>query len=424
MADYLGTKTICVIDRGSYMELAVRLARDFKRVLLFNPLWKTNYPQIVDATIGEGLENVERIDDFYDYIDEIDEFVFPDVLDGDLQVFLREKLGKRVFGSGKCEEIELCRMETKDYLKSLGLPIIPAIELTGATKLKEHLKKVKNKYIKIDYFRGFFETFHHVEWVDTEPWFDEKVYLLGPVKESVNFIVEDAIDGDDVVELAFDGFSIDGQYPKKVPLGYEIKDVGWICKVKNYKDLHPAILDFNEKISETLKINSYRNFFSPEIRVGKNGIGYMNDACCRFPSPVSEAYYELITNFSEIIWNGGEGIMVEPEYASSFAMTLVICSDWAKDHWQEVRFPKEIRKWVKLRNYTIIDGIYYVVPNMIDKNDAVGVVVSIGNSLEDCAKKINEYADQIHGYKILIECAVLEKMKKVIEKGEAIGAKF
>jgi hypothetical protein len=160
------------------------------------------------------------------------------------------------------------------------------------------------------------------------------------------------------------------------------------------------------------------------MRVDKKGVGYIQDFCCRQPSPVSECYYELLKNFSEIVWEGADGVLIEPEFAAEYALTLVISSDWAMEHWQAVHFPKEISKWVKLRSYTIIDGTYYIVPNVLDKNDCIGVVVAIGKSLEDCAKKINGYAEEIKGYRVNIPCATVEKMQKEIEAGEKIGIEF
>lgn len=225
------------------------------------------------------------------------------------------------------------------------------------------------------------------------------------------------------VELAYDGYCIDGQYPSKTLYGIEIKDIGYSGHVKKYKDLFPEILKFNEAIAETLKINQYRCFISPEMRVDKKGIGYMVDACCRLPSPVSECYYELLGNFSDIVWQGADGILVEPEFSAEYVMTLCIESAWAEHHWQAVYFKPEYRRWIKLRNYCKIDDTYYAVP-VPDGSTTIGVVIAVGSSLEDCAKKVNEYADAIKGYGIKIEIAAVDKMQKEISKGAAIGIKF
>ena len=415
----LSDKTALVYDRGLFMQIAERLGRDFKRVYYFNPCHKTVFPKFTDAMIGKGLksENVEWIEHFWDV--EADLYVFPDTHDGDLQLHLRS-LGKRVWGSGKCEELELLRVETLEYLDELGLPTPEYVEIEGLDALREHLKSHSNKYVKVDSFRGTFETFHAINYKLTEPLLDKLEKDLGPSKNLMEFSVFDPIEG---VELAYDGFSVDGKYPQNCMFGYEIKDIGYIGHVKPYQKLYPEILKFNEKISETLRINQYRNFISPEMRVSDKGVGYMTDMCARCPSPVSEVYSELLKNFSEIIWFGAEGMLIEPDFEASYAMTLCIESPWAEHNWQAVYMPKEIRQWVKLRNYCKIDGEYYTVP-VPDGSTTIGVVVAIGKSLDDCAAKVNAYADEIKGYGIKIEMAVVDKMQEVIKCGEKIGISF
>lgn len=416
----LSEKTALVFDRGSFMKLAERLGRDFKKVYYFNPCQKSTYPKFSEAQIGQGLksENVEWLENFWDV--EPDIYCFPDSYDGDLQLHLRS-LGKRVFGSGKCEELELLRVDTLEYMAQLGLPIPDYEEVEGLDALREYLKANKDVYVKCDRYRGTFETFHSENYKLSEPLLDKLEAELGPSKNLLCFSVFEPIEG---VEIAYDGYCIDGEYPKKTLYGIEIKDMGYIGHVKDYNKLYKEILNINEKLAPTLKANEYRNFISPEMRVDKKGVGYIQDFCCRQPSPVSECYYELLKNFSEIVWFGAEGKLIEPVFTAEYAMTLVISSDWAMEHWQAVHFPKEIKDWVKLRSYTIIDGTYYVVPNVIDKNDCIGVVVAIGSSLEDCAKKINGYADQIKGYRVNIPCATVEKMQKEIDRGTEIGIKF
>lgn len=418
----LKTKTALVYDKGLFMQIAERLGRDFGRVLYYNPNHKTVFPKYIDTFIGKGLklsENVEWIEHLWDYADEVDVWVFPDTHDGDMQQWLRSQ-GKRVFGSGKCEELELLRVETLEYLEELGLPVPDYTEVDGLDNLREHLKINKDVYVKVDKYRGSFETFHSENYKLSEPLLDKLEKDLGPTKNKMQFSIFKPIVG---VELAYDGYSIDGKYPSKTLYGIEIKDIGYIGHVKKYKDLFPEILKFNEAISKTLEVNQYRCFISPEMRVDKKGVGYMVDACCRMPSPVSECYYELLSNFSDIIWHGADGVLIEPEFEAEYAMTLVIESEWAKDNWQAVYFKPELRPWIKLRNYCKIDGDYYIVP-VPDGSTAIGVVIAIGSSLEDCAKKVNEYADGIKGYGIKIECAAVDKMQKEIEAGADIGIKF
>lgn len=419
---YLGTKTACVYDYGLFISCAERLARDFKTVYYFNPMWKQTFPKFIDAQVGAGLfesENIIRIEHFWNYFDEIDLFYFPDTLDADLQDHLRG-LGKRVWGSGQCEALELYREEAIETLDELGLPTPEYEKVEGIDNLREYLKNHKDVYIKCDMYRGTFETFHAINYNLTSPLLDSLEQNLGPAKNLITFLCFKPIDG---VELAADEYCVWGQYPEKTLLGWELKDVGWVGRVKPYKDLYPAIREFNEKIVPTLELNKYCNFMSPEMRIDKKGVGYMTDLCARHPSPVSEVYFELLENFSEIVWHGGNGTLIQPIFKEQFAMTLCIEVAWAEKHWTTLEFPKEIRRWIKLRNYTYIDGKYCIVPT-VDGSTTVGVIVAIGKSIEDCAKKVNEIGDQIKGYQVKIEMAMVDKIMEVIKQGEAIGIKF
>lgn len=420
--EYLGTKTVMVVAPGIYMKCAERLARDFKRTLYHDPFWKSAFPKFTDAQVGEGLldtEGVEKCNNFWDYVNEVDLFVFPDCGFSDWSEYLKS-LGKRVWASGRAEELELERTGTLKYLEELGLKTPEYTEIEGLSNLRKHLEKQDDVYVKTNVFRGTVETFHSETYELICPLLDKLEGELSAVKDRMRFSVFKPIDG---VEVAGDLYTVNGQYPAKVPFGIEVKDMGWSAKVKDFKDLHPKVKELFETISPTLEVNGYCNFFSPEMRVNLKE-GLLTDFCCRFPSPVSEVYYEWLLNFSEIVWEGAAGNFIEPEYAEDFAMTLVITSDWAKEHVQAVYFPKDISKWVKLRNYTIVDDCYYIIPDLIDKNECIGVVVSFGKSLDDCADKLNKIADQIKGYQVKISCAVVADIQKEIEKAKKYGVIF
>lgn len=419
----LKEKTVCMVDNGLFLEVLIKISPDFKKCYYFTP-WINAFPRSNGALIGKGLEDegIERIDYLFDYIDEIDLFILPDIYSGDLALHL-QSLGKRVWSSMKGEELELLRMEAKNHFKSLGLAVQPVKEILGLDALRNYLKKNDNKFIKISTFRGDFETFQHINFRLTEPILDDLEHRLGARQFTAKFIVEDAIDGDDIVETGYDGFTVDGKFPSKAIQGYEIKDLGYAGMVKNYDEMSPLVTDFNEKISDTLREYKYRNFFSTEVRVGKDKIPYMIDACCRCGSPPNELYQEMMTNMSEIMWYGAEGVLIEPEFCCEYGIEVMIHSDWANDHWQALHFPPQIRQWIKLRNLTKIDGTYYIVPNEQGLPE-IGAVVAIGNSFEECIKKVKKYAEQIEGYRIDIKVGSIDEMTNVIAKGEKLGIKF
>ena len=256
--DDLKDKCVLVRDYGLFVTWAQKLAESFGRVLYYCP-YKSAFPRSQQYAIGTGLEGVERITNFWDHIDEADLFFFPDVYDGDLQVALRE-MGKPVWGAAKGEELELMRWQTKLFLKKdLHLPVQPVERIVGVDELRVYLKESENKYVKISLLRGDFETFHHINYQLSEPILDEIENKLGPWKESKEFIVEDAID--DAVEVGYDGFTIDGQYPDPAFFGYEIKDVAFVGTVRPYQKLPKQLKEVNEKLSPVFESYNYRGFW-------------------------------------------------------------------------------------------------------------------------------------------------------------------
>lgn len=419
----LKDKTVCIYDHGLFLELGIRIAKDFKRCLYFTP-WVSPFPKNNGTLIGAGLEDegLYRINEFWDHIDEIDLFIFPDVYNSDIQQHL-VNMGKRVWGSRKGDELELLRMEAKDHFKKLGLPVQPVREITGLDKLRTYLKSHDNKYIKISIYRGCFETFHAKNYKLAEPILDDLETTLGASQYVTTFIVEDAIDGDDVVETGWDGYTIDGQFPSKSLFGYEQKDCGYLACVKDVADMSPIITEYNEKIAPTLKQYQYRNFMSTEIRVGKDKVAYMTDACMRLGSPPNELYQQMMDNLAEILWEGAGGVLVEPDFNCKYGIEVMIHSDWSDKHYQAIYFPEKIRQWVKLRNLTKINGTYYVVPQEPGLPE-IGAVVATGNSIDECIEKVKSYASQIEGYRIDIKVGSIADMNEVMAKGERLGLKF
>jgi hypothetical protein len=419
----LKNKTVLVVDSGMFMELAIRLSKDFGRTLLYTD-WKSEYPKSQDDMIGIGVPGIDRVSDLWKAIDneDIDLFVFPSIYNGDLQLHL-ESLGKRVWGSRNGDELERFRLQANKAFGDLGLPRPTMVSVKGIDALRRHLKGVEDKYIKVSNYRGNFETWHHENYELSEPILDEMEHDLGIEKKVFEFLIEDPISGDDIVECGYDGICIDGKYPSKTIMGYEAKDTCYLCVVKDYNKISPLITDFNEKVSDIMKKYKYRNFMSTEIRVGKDKVPAMIDFTARIPSPPGELYMEMVKNISEVIWYGAEGILVEPEFEGKYGVEVMINSEWAQNKWQTIHFPEKIRRWVKLRNLAIIDGIYCVIPKYPDFAN-IGAVIAIGDTMEECIEKVKEYADQIKGYGIDVKIGSIDKIKDVIAKGEKIGIKF
>jgi len=420
--DYKSKKCL-VLDNGCYTSIAQRLARDFELVYYWTP-WSHAYPTCYEKSIGKGLEDegVYRVNFYEEVLHDVELIVVPEGNFGPIVDDLRSR-GFRVWGGGTGEELEYDREAAKDFMEYLKMDVNKYDVIYGLDELKKYLmdEKNENKFIKSD-IRGDFESFHHAKWKLTEPLITSISQSLGATKHDYKFIVEESIE--DAVEFGYDGFCIDGEYPEKTLFGLEVKDLGYVGRVKPMKDISPFITDALKKVAPYLKGKKYRATISTETRITKDGKSYLIDWTQRFPSPPGEIYQELCGNFTDILWHGADGNLVEPEYTAKFAVEGIIQSSWAAgDGEQAIYVPDEIKQWVKIKNLYKANDTYYFLP-VGGGYTEIGGVVALGDSLEECVEKLKEYSDQVEGYKINIPVGSIDKAMEELKKGEKLGIKF
>lgn len=403
--------SVAVIDNGLFTALAETLTRYFGTVYYWSP-WVSILPKSNRRMIGTGIPGVQRIDSFWPLLGEIDLFIFADVCFGPLQLHL-ESLGKRVWGSRMGEELELDRVASKKHMASLGIDIGPYKVIRGFDALRKHLEKNKDQFIKISLTRGDMETFKAPNYRLIEPYLNELEHKLGVLKTQLEFVVEECIP--DAVEIGYDGWTIDGQFPQNATAGIEIKDKGFVMHAKPYDDIAPQLHVVNDKLAQTLANYHYRGFLSTEVRVTKDGHGYVIDPTCRAPSPPSQLYWEMITNWGDIFWEGADGTIVEPEFAAEWGAELMIYSLEADRMWLPIDFPKEIQSQVKLSRYAVLSGRPYVIPQDCELQ-IIGAVVGTGDSLETAVKSCQEAAGQIEGFGVEIKAEALDEAQSELEK--------
>lgn len=411
-------KTCCVVDNGLFLEVAIKLAKDFKTVYYYSP-WEGGYPKSNAFLVGNGIPEIRRVKAIWPLLDVVDLWVFPDVYQGALQVHL-DNLGKRVFGGRMGEELELDRAASKKHCAKLGIDIGPWRVIVGTDKLREWLKTHANQYVKVSTLRGDFETFCSPNYALVEPKLDELESSLGPRKKIIEFIVEDAIEN--AVEIGFDGIVIDGKVAPSATIGIEVKDKSFLMKTTAYSEIPQEIREVNTKLESTFKAYKYRGFFSSELRITRDKKAFLIDPCARAGSPPTELFLEIVTNWADIFWNGAEGIIVDPAFKGRWGAELMIQSAWADKNWQAVQFPQKLRDNVKLRNLTIIEGKYYVAPQWVGVSD-IGAVVATGNSADEAIQKCKEYAEEIQGYFIEVPKEALDEAKDEWTKLQSFGVK-
>lgn len=410
----LSDKSALVIDNGLFVSLAVRLSRDFAKVGYFYE-WQSGFPDGRELIIGEGIPGITREKYLWDVIDDYDLFIFPDVWNGDLQEHLR-RLGKRVWGTGHGSWVELSRWRLRNQFQELGLDENPTVQVEGTQELRKYLKDHKDQFVKVSSFRGIGETWFSENLEMSEFQIRDYEQRLGAMAETMRFICENAIPK--ALEVGYDGYCIDGQFPDSAIVGVEIKDQAYFGEFRKYDQLPENVREVNASMGKVMEQFQYRQFFSTEIRE-KDGKSYLIDTTARHASPAGEIYCEMFDNLAEILWQGSAGILVNPrtKNGDKFGAQIILTSEWyALSNWQPMRFPEELRPHLKLYYPCRINGIDYCVPQLAHMKQ-LGSVVATGKTPEAAIKLCKERAEQIKGFDLETEAGALDKaleeMKKV-----------
>jgi hypothetical protein len=391
----------------------------FGKVFYTSP-WVADYPVSYHTELGEGFSEYERVSDIWGIIDDVDLFIFPDVYQGPLQEHL-VSLGKRVWGSRNGDELELYRKEAKAYLKSLGLPQSPYEVVKGMTALRRYIKsRDKEKlWIKISLTRGDTETFCADGYDSVKNRLDDMTAKFGPTSEYREFIVEDHLP--DTLDLAIDTYSIDGQFPSSSLLGNEKKDEGYIGVVKEWGKMPPKLREVYETLTPALKAFQYRNFFAVECRVGPSEM-YVSDPCCRVGSPIFELEQYMITNLAEILWEGADGKLVDPDYKGKYGYEIILESQWVNEHPLLVKFEEKYRDQLKFRYATQFPDGLWIMPQR--QGPAFGSIAACGNSIDACFAEVEEIAQTVKGTQVESFTGSVSSLKANLKDLSSWGIQF
>jgi len=407
-------KTLLVLDQGLFVEFALKLADDFKKVY-YALTWEGSYPGMPLAAIGKEYKNGVELDTFdgknfkrvsspFDVIGEVDCVLATDLYYGSMVEVLKNS-GIPCFGLGKGEKLELDRLYAAEQLKKVGLDAPEMKPIIGLDNLREYLKEeTEEKYIKISCYRQTFETFKHETYECTEPILDNIAITLGPLKTIAEFIVCDSIDA--IVEEGVDTYCVNGQLPSRMMQGCEIKDQGYICAMVDAKDLSKGNKEVNDGLSKILTNHNSSGFFSTEVRTTKDDKHYMIDLCCRLGLPPNAIMQEFYSNLAEIVWQGANGHLVDPTTDYKYGFEVLISTAWHAGNHQTIYFPPEIRQYIKLINCVKIDDVYHIMK--IGDSTSIGSLVYPCNDIEEGKAKILEMAEKIKGYDLIIKTDALD----------------
>lgn len=410
MADF-STATFLFYDpSGGFSHICESIAPDVGKALYYSH-WQNSFPRSRDALPGIGLDGVERVPDFFDALSQADVVVFPDCGNVGLQNYLRNQ-GIPIWGSGTGSKMEQDRWALKTVLRECGLPVAEAELIQGLDALREYLQKHEDVYVKISYFRGDLETFHHRSYFASQAWLDDLGSRFGPYQSEAQFIVEQPIEGH-AVEVGIDGFLVDGQLLAPTLWGYEAKDLAYLGTIGEVPD---RLLKVQNCLTPVLEQIAYRGPFSIEVRVTEDD-DFVIDVTARYPSPPSEAQCVAIENMAEIIYEGAHGREVVPVYRAPYLAQLVLRSAWGMEHalGLEVGRPEH----VLIHGHCRIDGCDYAIsPSEIEE---FGAAVGMGNSVADAIADAFDAADSVKGYQVNYDAGAFDKALECIRDGEGLG---
>ena len=389
MTDDLSSKTVCIVDNGLFVGLALKLAESFGRVLYFEE-WETAFPTFDKATIGDGFKRVERCNDIWKVKNEVDCWIFPDIGRSGLQLEL-EQQGYPVWGSRNGDSIERNREKFMRLVEEAGLEVAPFIVIVGLTDLRKWLQTNEDKYIKISKFRGSLETFHWRSYREDSTELDLWALRFGPLQDLVRFLVFDAIETD--LEIGGDTFCIDGQWPDLMLHGLECKDEGYLSSVTKRTDMPESIQDVMEAFGPILGKERYRNCWSMEIRVAGDKAFFI-DGTARFGIPSWKSQSEAWSNFAEIIWAGAHGELVQPIPSCKHTAEVLLVAKGEEKTWRTVDFPEELRPWLSCGNCCEVDGRVCFSPEE-RFGDNIGWLLAKGDSIEQVTEQMKSHVKML-----------------------------
>lgn len=409
---------ITVVDSGLFTELALRLARETTGKVRSWVGWEAEFPTINDRMVGDGMQEIDRIDDFLDpeVVDDTDLFVFPDIFRSGAQLTL-ERLGKLVWGSRKGDELETKRLWFRKLQEELGIPVPEYTVKTGVTELRDFLKNHGRCFIKTtSKIRGSMETWEHKDYEQSEYVLDELAVKLGGGKEQVVFLAEEPIETE--FETGFDTHCIDGQFSETPIQGIEIKGQLILCSAQTRSKTPDFIDEAMRALAPTLKERRYRNFMSAEFREH-----FLVDPCCRCPNPGIGCEMEMISNLGKIILAGARGQMVQPEYEFEFGVQAAIHHSGDDKAWKQFRIDPEMRRWVKLMEFCQAGEPYNIIPRP-PHGSKIGWVVGVGNTLEEMTKHLLKNCEALKELPFDIKTDALEKALEQAKIAEDEGVEF
>src|SRR6185437_5436481 len=271
--------------------------------------------------------------------------------------------------------------------------------------LGAYLQKPENadKYVKVSVYRGDLESYHHVKWSSTEPWFDDLKYRLGPWGAKLRFLVQDPIDAE--WEVGIDTYVRGGQFALPAVVGVESKDAAYFGAVS--RKIPKAFRPILDPFLPYFATRGYNSFFSNEMRITKDRTIYFTDATCRLPWPPSGVMMAACKNFAGVALGNAA-----PDYGDAlYLCELVLKSDWVGHNWLQVNYPKELEQNYAFHRFCVMNGKTWIIPHD-SKFVEFGSALGWGKTPDAAKKMCREAAGNIEGYQLVYDNEALDKAEE------------
>lgn len=410
----LSEATLLVRDNGLFLPIARRLAKDAKRVLYYTDCERA-FSTINEAVPGDGFSDIERCNDIWEAKQDVDAFIFPDLGHSGEQKELVFQ-GYPVWGCRGGDEQELDRELFLKTLKRCGLEVAPHEVVEGLDNLREYLADKKDVYIKVSRYRGSFETSHFRSWDEDKGLLDLWGVKFGPVGDLIPFIVFPNIKTE--LEIGADTYNVRGQWPSLMIQGYEWKDRSYLGAVTKRKDMPQQIQDVLECYGSVLAKSDYASQFSMEVRV-KDDKAYFIDPTCRGGLPSTASQLALWQNFSEIVYHGAHGELIDPIPTAKFSAESIVTLKGDKSIWSTFKMPPKLEDNLMVTSCCLV-GDTIAFPPDEDSDGAIGWLVATGDTQLETIESQNALADELpDGLDANTECLayVLKEIRQASEKG-------
>ena len=409
---------ILVIDEGLYVTQAEALSDNGKNEVVYCTNWQAVSPEYKNYAPGVNYKKLKKELYFFDWIEKADCVVNFDVPDNDLIAFLKRTFPKKsIYGSGHGEKLENDRWKLKEWIKTLGLPLQKSVKITGITALRTHLKTNKDKYIKINIFRGDRESFYSKDAEMVDLILDKLALVYGPHKEEIVFIVEDLIDTD--VEIGCDLFFNGPDYLTPMIIGYEYHKNMYLGKVvdKLPKPLQETIDAFKPLLAKI----DYRGAISTEEKIKSEKEHYFIDLCARIPNPLGTGYPIWIKNWPELVYKIGKGEAVKPNIPYKYLGAIALKTKEALTDYVRIDIKKGKEGQIVPIMCCMHDNKLYACKG----NDEVVVLVAGGQSVDDVLKQLKDLGQYVEAEGLDKDTLNgIDKIKDIIAAGKKVGIDF